>query len=91
MRSKNKMNYPKSNEEWRKAIHHALGISPQEGRKLADNNAVPVEKILKWIEQEYLAPCGKNFIEAINRNRKGFISWIYGNRAEPYWPGKDIE
>lgn len=85
------MNYPKTNEEWQKAIYDALGISSEEGRKLFSNNAVPVEKILKWIEKEYLSTCGKNFIEAINRNRKGFISWIYGNRAEPYWPGKDIE
>jgi len=85
------MDYPKTGEEWRKAVHKALGISPDEGRKLYTNNAVPVEKVMKWIEQEYLATCGKNFIEALNRNKNGFISWLYGKGQEPYWPGRDEE
>ena len=85
------MNYPKTNEEWRKAIRDTLGISQDEGKNLLANNDLPMEKILKWIEQQYLATCGKNFIEAINRNKKGFVSWIYGDGQEPYWPGKDKE
>jgi hypothetical protein len=93
------MNYPKINEEWRKAIHNAFGISPDEGRKLYTNKALPgVGQGFSLAKQRLSIPkglpyknCGKNFIEALNRNKNDFISWIYGEGSEPYWPGKDKE
>jgi len=84
-----KKEYPQNKHEWSIAIQEGLGITLTSGKELHRDGRFPADDLLEFIKKEYSEGFGENFVPALLRNLKGLINWVYGNGAEPYWPGKD--
>lgn len=81
--------YPREPAEWRSAIREGIGISGSEGKKAYLAGKFPYEKLERWIRQTFTEDFSPEFMPALLRNRKGLVAWVYGDGAEPFWPGSD--
>jgi len=85
------ISFPHNADEWREAISKALNLTTEKGKAHFQTGTFPFDDLIVWIHRKFSSDKGysPDFISALIRNRKGFINWIYGNGAEPYWPGQD--
>ena len=83
--------FPQTAPQWQEAIAEGLGITAVQGRQSLANDIFPYEQLASWLEQTYSAQKGYSpeFVPALQRNISGLANWVYGNGAEPYWPGSD--
>lgn len=84
-----KKEYPQTREEWSNAIEQSLGISQAKGEELLTTGKFPVQMLAEWLKKGYSEGFGPNFLPALLRNINGLVTWVYGNKPEPYWPGKN--
>ena len=81
--------YPQNPKEWRKAIEAGLGFCCSEAENLYHSGAFPYARLEKWIHATFSNGYSPEFVPALQRNLKGLVSWVYGDQAEPFWPGSD--
>lgn len=81
--------YPQDRDGWQQAIHQGIGLSGEEGSMLYKQDAFPFKELRDWIGKNYATDFGPHFPQALLRNIHGLVDWVYGNGAEPYWPGSD--
>ena len=83
--------YPQNAAEWREAASRALNLTQEEGRARLNAGTFPFDDFTAWIRKEFSSDKGysPSFIPALLRNRKGLISWVYGDGSEPDWSGQD--
>lgn len=84
-----KNSYPQNRHEWSTAIEQGLGITRAQGEELCRNGCFPKKELAEWLKDEYGEIHGPDFVPALLRNINGLIAWVYGDRPEPFWPGKD--
>lgn len=83
--------WPRSAAEWRAAFAAGLGLSPADGARRLRDGTLPHDDIEAFLKDAYAQERGyhPDFVPALLRNRDGLIAWVYGDGAEPNWPGSD--
>ena len=83
--------YPQPSEEWRKWIEFHLGIDDSQGRKWAQENKFPFERLVEIWNELFRSKNGysPSFIPALTRNKNGFVKWVYCSGPEPNWTKSD--
>jgi len=83
--------WPQNADEWRLAIHGAVGVTPEEGDRLFRTGELPRQRLLDWLAAAYGPERGyhPDFVPALTRNVDGLLRWAYGGGPEPFWPGHD--
>ncbi|MHA1905191.1 MAG: hypothetical protein ACXABC_15205, partial [Candidatus Thorarchaeota archaeon] len=68
-----------------------LDINQKEGVEHFVKETFPYSKLVRLWQIEFTADKGysRDFIHALTRNKKGFISWVYGDGPEPNWTKDD--
>jgi hypothetical protein len=86
-------NYPQNPEEWQLWIKEKLGISYEEGMHWTRVLAFPIERLVEAWKDEFSVEKGfvRDFIPALYRNVRGFLTWVYSGGSEPNWKGSDSE
>ncbi len=72
-------------------MRKGMGISEEEWTilRIFGPKHFPFDKLVTWFETEFAIGFDPDFVPALTRNQKGFVAWLFGDGAEPYWPGKD--
>ena len=83
--------YPQSPKEWQSAIHYGIHADAIEGQEAYQAGQFPYEKLALWMREAYGEGFSPDFVPALLRNIKGLVAWVYGEGAEPSWPGSDFD
>ncbi|MFW9787438.1 MAG: hypothetical protein ACFFE2_04320 [Candidatus Thorarchaeota archaeon] len=83
--------YPVDMMEWRDWIKKNLGYTTEQGIEFVRAGTFPVSELVAVWRQEFTVEKGyvADFIPALERNKMGFLRWIYADGAEPFWKESD--
>jgi hypothetical protein len=83
--------YPVDVMEWRAWVEKKLGYTSQQCVDFLHQNSFPIIKLVEVWRREFTVEKGysPDFIPALERNKKGFLLWLYADGDEPFWRGSD--